>query len=358
MKGYLLLEDGTKFYGDVFGCKENTTGEVVFNTGMTGYQEVLTDPSYYGQIVVMTYPLIGNYGINADDCQSHKPMVKGFVIREGNESFSNWRGAESLEDYFFKHNLTGIEGIDTRALTKIIREKGTMRGKIIIDDQTEDIHMEDIESFSNNDAVDHVTTKNTYDIKPELLKVAVMDFGIKRNILRSLSLKNIELRVFPAHSTVEEIKAYEPDGLFLSNGPGDPSELTNVIDNIKALLDYKPIFGICLGHQLLAWAYGGSTRKMTYGHRGSNHPVKDLLLDRVFITSQNHGYEVIRESLNEENIEITHLNVNDGTVEGMRHKELPVFSVQYHPEACPGPADSVYLFEQFLDLMLKHKEVK
>jgi len=358
MKGYLLLEDGTKFYGDVFGCKENTTGEVVFNTGMTGYQEVLTDPSYYGQIVVMTYPLIGNYGINADDCQSHKPMVKGFVIREGNESFSNWRGAESLEDYFFKHNLTGIEGIDTRALTKIIREKGTMRGKIIIDDQTEDIHMEDIESFSNKDAVDHVTTKNTYDIKPELLKVAVMDFGIKRNILRSLSLKNIELRVFPAHSTVEEIKAYEPDGLFLSNGPGDPSELTNVIDNIKALLDYKPIFGICLGHQLLAWAYGGSTRKMTYGHRGSNHPVKDLLLDRVFITSQNHGYEVIRESLNEENIEITHLNVNDGTVEGMRHKELPVFSVQYHPEACPGPADSVYLFEQFLDLMLKHKEVK
>lgn len=356
MKGYLLLEDGTKFEGDVFGCKENTTGEVVFNTGMTGYQEVLTDPSYYGQIVVMTYPLIGNYGINEDDDQSYKPMVKGFVIREGNESFSNWRGAESLEDYFFKHNLTGIQGIDTRALTKIIREKGTMRGKIIVDDQSAESHMKDIVAFSNTDAVDHVTTKNIYDIKPELLKVAVMDFGIKRNILRSLSMKNIELRVFPAHTTAEEIKAYNPDGIFLSNGPGDPAELLDVIENVKKLLNYKPIFGICLGHQLLAWAYGGNTRKMTYGHRGSNHPVKDLLLDRVFITSQNHGYEVIRESLDEEMIEITHVNVNDGTVEGMRHKELPIFSVQYHPEACPGPADSVYLFDQFLDLMLNHKE--
>lgn len=360
MKGYLLLEDGTKFHGDVFGLKENTTGEVVFNTGMTGYQEVLTDPSYYGQIVVMTYPLIGNYGINTDDCQASKPMVKGFVIREGNESFSNWRGAESLEDYFFKHNLTGIQGIDTRALTKIIREKGTMAGSIVVDNTSEDTLIKEIQAFNNEDAVSQVTTKVVYDIKPELLKVAVIDFGIKRNILNSLSMKNIELRVFPADVNADDIKSYNPDGVFLSNGPGDPSKLGEVIENIKQLMNFKPIFGICLGHQLLAHAYGGETSKMKYGHRGSNHPVKDLLLDRVFITSQNHGFEVVQGSLDENKIEITHINVNDGTIEGMRHKELPIFSVQYHPEACPGPADSVYLFEQFLELMLnfKKKEAK
>lgn len=356
MKGYLLLEDGMVFHGTVFGVPQSTLGEVVFNTGMTGYQETLTDPSYYGQIVVMTYPLIGNYGFTEEDEQSHKPMVQGFVIREGCDSFSNWRGNEGLEDYFFKHQLTGLMDVDTRALTRHLREKGALRGKIVVDQSLPEGHKEDILGFSNSGAVQAVSTSAQYTLEPKLLKVAVMDFGIKRNILMSMTHRNMILDVFPVMTKAEEILASDPDGIFLSNGPGDPAELEEVIDEIKKMIGIKPIFGICLGHQLLAHAFGGKTKKMKYGHRGSNHPVKDIGLDRVMITSQNHGYEVVSESLDPHTIEITHVNVNDGTVEGMKHKLLPVFSVQYHPEASPGPSDSMYLFDMFEEMMQKHKE--
>ncbi len=356
MKGYLLLEDGTRFDGTLFGVPRNVLGEVVFNTGMTGYQETLTDPSYYGQIVVMTYPLIGNYGFTPLDGQSHKPMVRGFVIREGCDSFSNWRGSEGLEDYFFRNQLTGLMDVDTRALTRHLRESGTLRGKIVADSTAPEYHEAEIKQFSNAGAVHTVSTPMPYSLEPKLLKVAVMDFGIKRNILASMTHRNMLLNVFPATSTAEEILACQPDGIFLSNGPGDPSELQQIINVIKELMGVKPIFGICLGHQLLAHAFGGATRKMKYGHRGSNHPVKDLGLDRVMITSQNHGYEVLEESLDPVKVEITHVNVNDGTVEGMMHRELPIFSVQYHPEASPGPSDSIYLFDRFEAMMIKFKE--
>lgn len=356
MKGYLLLEDGSCFEGTLLGVPQNKLGEVVFNTGMTGYQEILTDPSYYGQIVVMTYPLIGNYGFTPEDGQSHKPMVRGFVIREGCDSFSNWRGSESLEDYFFRNQLTGLTDVDTRALTRLIREKGALKGKIIADGSKPEYHKAEIMQYSNAGAVNSVSTPVPYELQPQLLKVAVLDFGIKRNILASMTHRNMILKVFPANTSAETILAEQPDGIFLSNGPGDPAELGSIIETIKKLIGVKPIFGICLGHQLIAHALGGSTRKMKYGHRGSNHPVKDLELDRVMITSQNHGYEVVAESLDPVNVEITHVNVNDGTVEGLRHKHLPLFSVQYHPEASPGPSDSIYLFDKFEKMMLDAKE--
>ena len=357
-KGYLLLEDGTKFEGTLFGAVGAPVGEVVFNTGMTGYQETLTDPSYYGQIVVMTYPLIGNYGFNEDDGQSKGPMVKGFIIREGCDSFSNWRGSESLEDYFFRQGLTGLMDVDTRALTRHLRTKGTLRGKIIPRSLANSGFMDEISGFSNSDAVRLVTTTTPYTILPHLYKVAVLDFGIKRNILESMTERNMVLNVFPATTTAKEILASNPDGLFLSNGPGDPEALWEIISQVQLLLDELPIFGICLGHQILAHALGGRTTKMKFGHRGSNHPVKDLETNRVRITSQNHGYQVMEDSLPKENILVTHVNVNDGTVEGIRHLQLPLFSVQYHPEASPGPADSAYLFDRFNTMMKDFKEKK
>jgi carbamoyl-phosphate synthase small subunit len=364
-KGYLLLEDGTIFEGTMFGAAGAPVGEVVFNTGMTGYQETLTDPSYYGQIVVMTYPLIGNYGFNEDDGQSHAPMVKGFIIREGCDSFSNWRGSESLEDYFFRQGLTGLMDVDTRALTRHLRTKGTLRGKIVPGNTPADtdgsVHLEamdEILKFSNGDAVHRVTTEAPFTIQPNLFHVAVMDFGIKRNILESMTGRNMVLHVFPATATASEILAINPDGLFLSNGPGDPDELADIVREVRVMIGILPIFGICLGHQLLAHALGGKTRKMKFGHRGSNHPVKDLETSRVRITSQNHGYEVVEESLDKERILVTHINVNDGTVEGIRHLHQPLFSVQYHPEASPGPGDSAYLFDRFHMMMKEFKEKK
>jgi len=359
-KGYLYLEDGTIFEGTLFGAAGTPVGEVVFNTGMTGYQETLTDPSYYGQIVVMTYPLIGNYGFNDDDGQSKGPMVKGFIIREGCDSFSSWRGSESLEDYFFRQGLTGLMDVDTRALTRHLRNRGTLAGKIVAGDPAQmpptAADQDEIAGFSNRDAVWQVTAKDEYTILPHLYNVAVMDFGIKKNILESMTERNMVLHVFPANASAEEIMACEPDGLFLSNGPGDPDELSDIVTQVRLLVGKLPIFGICLGHQILAHALGGKTRKMKFGHRGSNHPVKDLENNRVRITSQNHGYEVVEESLDKENILVTHINVNDGTVEGIRHTKLPLFSVQYHPEASPGPGDSAYLFDRFNTMMKDFKE--
>ncbi|SKC85714.1 glutamine-hydrolyzing carbamoyl-phosphate synthase small subunit [Maledivibacter halophilus] len=351
MKGKLLFKDGTIFEGEVFGHTNETVGEVVFNTGMTGYQEILTDPSYYGQIVVMTYPLIGNYGVNDDDSESFSPKVKGFIVREIYDKFSNWRGTEALNDYLFKNKIVGLKDIDTRALTKYLRDKGTMVGKIIIDEKSNNKNIEEIDSFSNKRAVDKVTTKYCYNLKPVLSKVAVLDFGIKKNILNSLMKRKLELTVYPASTCAEKILADDPDGIFLSNGPGDPSELTEIIENIKKLIGKKPMFGICLGHQLISLALGGKTTRLKYGHRGTNHPVKDLLKDRVYITSQNHGYVVEEESLNKEEIEITHINLNDGSIEGIRHKNLPLFSVQFHPESSPGPQDTAYLFEEFIKMI-------
>jgi carbamoyl-phosphate synthase small subunit len=355
MKGYLILEDGTKFEGNIFGKKRNSVGEVVFNTGMTGYQETLTDPSYYGQIVILTYPLVGNYGITLDDNQSEKPKVRGFIVREASVNYSNWRGMESIDEYLHKNDIVGLEGIDTRALTKIIREKGTMTGKIVAYEDGVDV-MEELKAFDNSDAVHQVTPKFNYDLMPITPKVAVVDYGIKRNILKALVNRNIHVRVFSCLNTAEEILDFNPDGIFLSNGPGDPAFLKEEIETVKKLIGKKPIFGICLGHQLLAHAFGGQTKKMKYGHRGCNHPVKDLAKDRVFITSQNHGYEVIEESLDKNMLEITHVNMNDNTVEGMRHLSLPVFSVQFHPEASPGPKDSDYLFDEFLNMIKKESK--
>lgn len=355
-KGYLLLEDGATFEGVLFGAQGSPVGEVVFNTGMTGYQEILTDPSYFGQMVVMTYPLIGNYGFNDQDLQSPVPLVRGFIIREGCDSFSNWRGSEGLESYFFRQGLTGLMDVDTRALTRHLRERGTLRGRMLPEGADPRAAMADILAFDNRRAVFEVTTPEAYKLSPTPCKVAVVDFGVKRNILKSMVDRNMALTVYPADVSAETILKDKPDGVFLSNGPGDPALLTDAVDQVRALLGKVPVFGICLGHQILAHALGGDTRKMKFGHRGSNHPVRDLALERVFITSQNHGYEVIEESLPADKVLVTHVNVNDGTVEGLRHRELPAFSVQYHPEACPGPGDSTYLFDRFLSMMHAFKE--
>ncbi len=355
MKGYLILEDGTKFEGNIFGKKRNSVGEVVFNTGMTGYQETLTDPSYYGQIVILTYPLVGNYGITLEDNQSEKPKVRGFIVREASANYSNWRGRESVDEYLYKNDIVGLEGVDTRALTKLIRENGTMTGKIVAYDDGVDV-MDEIKSFDNSDAVHQVTPKFNYDLMPITPKVAVVDYGIKRNILSALVNRNVHVRVFSCFDPPEKILDFNPDGIFLSNGPGDPAFLKKEIETVKFLIGKKPIFGICLGHQLLAHALGGNTEKMKYGHRGCNHPVKDLAKDRVFITSQNHGYQVVEESLDRNVLEITHLNMNDKTVEGMKHLSLPIFSVQFHPEASPGPSDSDYLFDEFLNMIKKENK--
>jgi len=352
--GYLVLSDGTIYEGRVWGSTEATPGEVVFNTSMTGYQEILTDPSYYGQIVVMTYPLIGNYGMHGEDNQSRKPYVKGFVVRELYDDEDHWRSEENLEDFLTREGIIALDGIDTRALTKKIRDVGVMAGMIITEKSQIDSTIESLKAFTLTDAVKNVTTEESYTLEPEKWNgkhIAVMDFGIKRNILNSMLYRGMKLTVFPADTKAEEILDVNPDGIFLSNGPGDPKELTGTIETIKELIDKKPIFGICLGHQLLCLAFGGDTVKLKYGHRGGNHPVEDLMHDKVVITSQNHGYVVQGDSLDREVIEVTHLNVNDKTIEGMRHKRLPIFSVQYHPEASPGPKDSEYLFDVFTNMI-------
>lgn len=343
---YLTLEDGTIYRGESFGAKADVTGEVVFNTGMTGYQEVLTDPSYCGQIVTMTYPLVGNYGINSVDPESARPQVKAFVVREACDMPSNWRSEGTLDEYLKENGICGICGIDTRALTRRIREKGTMRG-IISQLPPTARQIDEMKEYQTKNPVDIVTCEKKYTQGEGSRKVAVLDFGLKRNILRSLQSRGCALTVFPARTSPKEILSGGFDGLMLTNGPGDPKDNAEVIGNIRHLTGKMPIFGICLGHQLLALAAGADTEKLKYGHRGLNHPVKDLEKNRVYITSQNHGYTVKPETL-PKNVEVTHVSWNDQTVEGIRYKDADVFSVQFHPEASPGPDDSAYLFDEFM----------
>ena len=370
-KAMLALEDGTVFEGWSIGYPGEITGELVFNTSMTGYQEILTDPSYKGQIVVMTYPLIGNYGINDEDIESSGPKAEGFVIREASPIFSNWRGHRSLSDYLTAHHVTGMEGVDTRALTKHLRIRGAMKAILSTNDLDRTRLVEKARTspgLIGRDLVKEVTCKEPYQwagardavfSRPGLrssalhprLRVAVLDFGVKYNILRSLEEWGCDVTVLPASSSAETVLSHRPDGILLSNGPGDPEGVPYAIEATRQLLGKKPIFGICLGHQLLGLAFGGKTFKLKFGHRGANQPVKDLTTGRVIITSQNHGFCVDPQSLNPDEIELTQINLNDRTSEGMRHKSLPVFSVQYHPEASPGPHDTRALFAEFVRMM-------
>ncbi len=353
MKAFLLLEDGTIFEGNSFGMEGKVVGEVVFNTGMTGYQEVLTDPSYCGQIVCMTYPLIGNYGVNIDDIESLKPQVKGFIVRELCKTPSNWRSIETLNEYLKRNEITGLEGIDTRALTRILRDNGTMKGTIITAEQLENIQEEltKVSGYTVSNPVLQVTTPEIKHYNGEGYKIALLDYGLKQNIVRSLLNRGCEVHVFPATATADEVLGIEPDGIMLSNGPGDPKDCQFQIDTIKNLIGKKPMFGICLGHQLTALANGANTVKLKYGHRGCNHPVKDIEKDLTYITSQNHGYTIVEESLDRETMTVSHINMNDGTIEGIKYKNAPLFTVQFHPEASPGPGDTAYLFDEFIKMI-------
>jgi carbamoyl-phosphate synthase small subunit len=358
MKGYLVLEDGSCFVGEGFGAAGAVAGEVVFNTGMTGYQEVLTDPSYYGQIVTMTYPLIGNYGINPADFESRKPWVRGFIVKELCDQPSHWQAVKSLSAYLAENGIPGLAGIDTRALTRHLRTAGTMRGVIAttVSDapptsETMATWVAMAQSFEVHDQVKQVTTPVPYRIFGDGRRVVVIDYGAKENILRCLTERNCDLVVVPATTPARDIFDMNPDGVMLTNGPGDPTDLPEAIATVKELAESGlPVFGICLGHQILSLALGGKTFKLKYGHRGANHPVKDYLTNRVYITSQNHGYAVDESSLPAD-VTVTHRNLNDGTVEGFMHTHKPVFSVQYHPEAAPGPEESRYLFDRFMALM-------
>jgi carbamoyl-phosphate synthase small subunit len=373
MDAILALEDGTWFRGQSAGAEGEARGEVVFNTSMTGYQEVLTDPSYSGQIVTMTCPEIGNYGVSPEDVESRQPHVAGFIIRDESPVASNWRSAGTLRGYLVDNNIVAISDIDTRALTRRLRSGGVMRGIIATGGQLDEKALIDralaIPPMEGSDLVRDVTTAKSFDwpredpdefgISParvarqgkSRLKIAAYDFGMKWNILRRLSAHGCDVRVYPATAPASELLATKPDGVFLSNGPGDPAPLTYAIENAKALVaSNTPVFGICLGHQILGLAMGGSTYKLKFGHRGANHPVKKLATGKVEITSQNHGFAVDPQSLPPD-VEVTHVNLYDGTVEGLKHKTQPVFCVQYHPEASPGPHDADYLFDDFLQLI-------
>lgn len=359
MEAILALENGRIFRGQAFGAAGEQHGEVVFNTSMTGYQEILTDPSYCGEIVVMTYPLIGNYGVNSEDFEHKFSFVRGFVVRQACDHPSNWRAQDELGKFLAERGIIGISGIDTRALTRQLRTKGTMRG--IISTNVDDIDgliakAQQAPTLSDEEPVPVVTGKEITRVSGQGVsgqgpRVVVMDFGAKANIVRCLSNLGCDLTIVPAQTTAEEILKLDPAGIMLSNGPGDPERVPYAIETVRQLVGKKPIFGICLGHQILGLALGGKTYKLKFGHRGANHPVKDLVTGQVNITSQNHGYAVDADSLKGLPVEVTHLNLNDNTVEGIRHTELPAFSVQYHPEASPGPNDSRYLFERFLGML-------
>jgi len=386
MRAILALEDGRSFIGESFGATGTSVGEVCFNTSMSGYQEVLTDPSYRGQIVAMTVPEIGNYGVNALDSESDCPHVRGFVIEELSPVASNWRSEESLDAYLRHWNVIGIQGIDTRALTRHLRDKGAMKGCLTTEAPTVEAAVALAKAGSGvvgMDFVKEVTPSAAFEWDPESRlsrewttvpgpglelgaggwlkplppvrhRIVAYDFGMKRNILRRLRQEGFGVHVVPAGTPAEDVLALKPEGIFLSNGPGDPAALSYVHDNIRKLLGKVPVFGICLGHQMLAYAFGGRTFKLKFGHRGGNQPVKDLQTGRVAITSQNHGFAVDADSLPSD-VEVTHINLNDNTVEGMRHRSMPVFSVQYHPEAAPGPNDAGYFFGQFSNLIAESK---
>lgn len=353
MKAFLILEDGTVFTGKSIGSAREVISEIVFNTSMTGYLEVLTDPSYAGQAVVMTYPLIGNYGICYEDMESDRPWLDAFIVRELSRLPSNFRSEDTIQNFLLKYDIPGIAGIDTRALTKILREKGTMNGCITTNEnyQLEEI-LPKLAAYTTGKVVEKVTCREKYVLEGDGPKVALMDFGAKRNIARHLNKRGCEVTVYPALTSAEEILAAKPDGIMLSNGPGDPKECTSIIEEIKKLYDSDvPIFAICLGHQLMALATGADTYKLKYGHRGGNHPVKDLSTGRVYISSQNHGYVVDTENLDPAVAVPAFQNVNDGTNEGLAYTGKNIFTVQYHPEACPGPQDSGYLFDRFMKMM-------
>jgi carbamoyl-phosphate synthase small subunit len=382
MRALLALEDGRVFEGESFGAAGTRVGEICFNTSMTGYQEVLTDPSYRGQIVAMTYPHIGNYGTNALDQESHEPHVRGFVIEELTDLPSSWRSEESLDGYLRRWDIPGVQGIDTRALTRHLRERGAMKACVTTEiASVDDAVAEAVRGHGvvGMDYVKEVTTPVAYqwdaddrassiwsvakgnadELQTQPLpairyRIVAYDYGMKENILRRLRQVGFGVTVVPAQATAEEVLALQPDGVFLSNGPGDPAALDYAHTAVQGLMGKTPIFGICLGHQVLGYAFGGKTFKLKFGHRGGNQPVKDLRSGRVAITSQNHGFAVDAESLPSD-VEVTHVNLNDGTVEGMRHRELPIFSVQYHPEAAPGPHDAGYFFAQFAEMIEQQK---
>lgn len=348
MKAQLILENGMVFEGKAFGYLKETIGEVVFNTGMTGYQEILTDPSYYGQMVVMTYPLIGNYGVNLEDMESYKAHVRAFIVRERSDFPNNFRCELTIDGYLKSQKIIGLEGIDTRALTKVIREHGTMRAIIAVRELTPSQVKLKIDAFNNQMAVSEVSVKEKYEIKGKNIHIAVIDCGIKQNILRSFEERGCRMTVFPATATAEEIMEVNPDGVFLSNGPADPKDVPAVVEAVKEIVGKKPITAICLGHQLLSLALGGDTMKLKFGHHGCNHPVKDFVTNRVYITSQNHNYVVATLP---EGAKVTHTNLNDQTVEGMYFEDLNIYSVQFHPEASPGPTDTAHIFDEFIKVM-------
>ncbi|MGN0484745.1 MAG: carbamoyl phosphate synthase small subunit [Lachnospiraceae bacterium] len=352
MKAFLILEDGTVFTGTSIGSTREVISEIVFNTSMTGYLEVLTDPSYAGQAVVMTYPLIGNYGVTPD-MESKKAWPDGYIVRELSRIPSNFRCEGTIQDFLKEQDIPGIAGIDTRALTKMLREKGTMNGMITTDENYDlESILPRLKAYHTGNEVDKVTCDKKYVLEGKGKKVALLDLGAKNNIAQSLNKRGCQVTVYPAHTTAEEILKENPDGIMLSNGPGDPKACTSIIEEIKKLYESDtPIFAICLGHQLMALANGADTHKLKYGHRGGNHPVKDLETGRVYISSQNHGYVVDTENLDANVAVPAFVNVNDGTNEGLKYIGKNIFTVQFHPEACPGPQDSSYLFDRFINMM-------
>lgn len=355
MKAVLVLEDGTYYTGESFGTGGDAYGEVVFNTCMTGYQEITTDPSYNGQMVCMTYPLIGNYGMNSIDNESYKTHVDGFIVKELCDYHSNFRAETSPDEYFKDNGITGIKGVDTRALTQHIRKFGSMFGIISTYSGNVEILLEKLKKKASvkRSLVEEVTTDKKYEIPGDGPKVCLMDFGVKSNIIRSLEKRGCQITVLPSYATAEEVLTCSPDGILLSNGPGDPRDLTKIIPVVMQLAEKGiPLLGICLGHQLLALALGMEIYKLKFGHHGGNHPVKDLDTGKCCITSQNHNYAVAPDNVPAD-INLTHINVNDGTVEGFRHASLPLLSIQYHPEAAPGPEDSAYIFNDFVKMMKK-----